>query len=177
MAKASSLGSIPDEFFTAVAFLIPYLNRVAQAECGVDIGSLLVLMHLTISGKPLDRGPTMLRQDLTKLLLQRGFSEAGASRLLQGLEVNGLVQRVFIPPAVREEHFEPSDRATTLAVVLAPEGAQKVEEFKSALRVHFGYWLSKESRESPGLKTWLRKLVPRALPLAQSLIKRIATSQ
>ncbi len=167
-------GEIPDEFFTALAFLIPYLNRIAQSECGLEIGNLLVMMHLTISGEPLDDGRTMLRQDLTKLLLERGFSQAGASRLLQGLEEDGLVRRAFIPAAVRQQVFEPAGRTNTLAVILTEAGATKIDEFKTSLRKHFGHWLVSESRKQRWLSTWIRRLLPTAIKLAKSLIDRIA---
>ena|ERR1700733_6277496 len=178
MGSVDSLrpGDIPDEFFTAVAFLIPYLNRVAQ-ECGIDIGSLLVMTHLTIAGKIIKGHRTMLRQDLTALLLARGFSEAGISRLLQGLEANELIRRGFVPADVRQELFEPSDRVNTLSIILTPEGEQKIADFKSALRAHFGNWLSKESEQQPWLSRWVRKLLPRAVKLAQSLIQQIAEKQ
>ncbi len=166
---------LPDEFFTAIAFLVPYLNRVAQTECGMNIGSLLVMMHLTISGKEIDERRTMLRRDLTKVLQERGFSEARISRLLQDLEFGGFVQRMSVPPALRETLFEPSERANTLAIALTPAGEEKIREFKKALRRHFGNWLSKASKDQPWVGRWLsRLLLPRAVKLAESVIERIA---
>src|ERR1700691_1278698 len=109
---------LPDEFLTAIAFLVPYLNKLAQEECGITVGAIFVMMHLTISGKRVEGRYTMLRNDLTKLLLRRGFSAAGVSRLLQSIEEKGFVERTFIPTAVRQEVFEPADRANTQAVVL-----------------------------------------------------------
>jgi DNA-binding MarR family transcriptional regulator len=175
---------IPDVFFTALALLLPYMNKIAQNECGIDVGSIFVMMHLVISGKKVDRRPTMLRNDLTKLLLDRGFSQAGASRLMQGLEESGFVERKFIPTAVREEVFEPSDRANTLVVVLKPEGEKKIDEFKAALRAHFGHWLSSELKKQNGTKkrgwlaVWVRKILRSeiARKLAKSLTEQIATA-
>ena len=172
--SALRLGDIPDEFFTAVAFLIPYLNRVAQNECEIDIGSLLVMMHLSIAGEVLPpRGRTMLRRDLTTLLLERGFTPPGVTRLLQSLEAAGLIQRGLVSPDVRQEIFEPSDRVNTLSISLTPEGEHKIEEFKAALRTHFGHWLESESKRYSGLSKWIRRLLPRGVEMAQSIIQQM----
>ena len=169
---------IPDEFFVACAFLLPYLNKVAQDECNISVGSIFVMMHLMISGKPVDGRWTMLQSDLTKLLLHRGFSQAGASRLLKELDETGFVERRFIPTDVRQEVFEPSDRVNTQAVALTPEGQDKIAEFKAALRTHFSNWLSNELKKSnkpDWLAGWVRKLLSSeiAIKLAKSLIERI----
>jgi DNA-binding MarR family transcriptional regulator len=172
---ALQTNAIPDEFFTAVAFLVPYLNGVARNECDISIGGLFVMLHLVISGKQLER-PTMLRRDLTDLLRRRGFSQAGISRLMRDLELKGLVSRIFIPTEVREKAFGPSDRTNTQAIVLTPEGEQKIGEFKTALRVHFAHWIASESKNGDWLAKWIGKLLlsKTARRLAQSLIDRIA---
>jgi DNA-binding MarR family transcriptional regulator len=173
---------IPDEFFTALAFMVPYANKIARDECGVSVGAIFVMMHLMISGKDLEKkGYTMLRNDLTKLLDRRGFSPAGASRLILELEEKGFVERTFISPAVRQEAFDPADRSYTQAVVLKKEGENKIAEFKAALRAHFGHWLVNEARkqeERSWLALFVRKLLASnvAIKLARSLIDRIAAA-
>jgi hypothetical protein len=175
---------LPDEFLTAVAFLLPYLNKLAQEECGITIGAIFVMMHLTISGKRVDGRYTMLRNDLTNLLGRRGFSDAGASRLLQGLQDSGYIQRTFVSAAVRQEQFEPGERANTQAVILMEGGEQKIDDFKAALRMHFGHWLSNELKKETGKKRdWLAKWVRGLLvsdlskKLAMSLVERIAKAE
>ena len=171
---------IPDEFFVACAFLLPYLNKVAQDECKISVGSIFVMMHLAISGRLVDGRRTMLQSDLTKLLHHRGFSQAGASRLLKELDEAGFVERTFLSTDVRQEVFEPSERVNTQAVILLREGEEKIAEFKAALRAHFGHWLSSELRKSnkpDWLAKWVRKLLISdiAIKLARSFAERMAT--
>lgn len=94
---------------------------------------------------PLVEGPSLLR--LSRELV------AGTSRLMQGLEESGFGERKFISASARGEVFEPADRANTLVVALTPKGAEKIDEFKAALRVHFGRWLSNELKKEKESKT------------------------
>jgi|SRR5579863_5571721 len=157
---------IPDEFFTVVSLLVPALNAVAQDECDIDFGSLLVLFNIKLNGRRLERGLTVLRQDLTSLLLKRGFSEAGITRTVETLQTRHFVERFAITPEVREDLFGPG--GNKLAVAITPAGEEKAEEFKKVLRLHFANWLG---RQPLARRIWLKGLLPKAVELAQELIK------
>jgi hypothetical protein len=157
---------IPDEFFAVVSLFVPALNAVAQQECDIDFGSLLVLFNIKLKGKRLERGLTVLRQDLTTLLLKRGFSEAGVTRTVETLQNRHLVERFAITPEVREDLFGPG--GNKLAVAITPAGEGKLEEFKKALRMHFASWLA---RQPLARRIWLRTLLPQAIELARELIR------
>jgi hypothetical protein len=151
--------------------MVPALNAVAQRECDIDFGSLLVLFNIKLNGRRLERGLTVLRQDLTDLLLKRGFSEAGVTRTVETLHAQRFVERFAITPEVREDLFGPG--GNKLAVAITPAGELKAEEFKKALRAHFASWLG---RQPIGRRIWLKRLLPKAVELAQELIKWGTTS-
>ncbi len=135
---------LPEIFFHAIANFLPALNQIAQ-ECDISIGQWVILFHLRHAGVLEGGQATMLRQDLTDLLVKRGFGEANIVRLLNSLEDKDLVRRVSLTHLERERLFKSSQGGNRQAVVLQLSGDTKIDLFKERLTAHFESWRSEQS--------------------------------
>jgi DNA-binding MarR family transcriptional regulator len=143
--RSAKSGELPEEFFHAIAYLLPGLNQVAQ-ECNISIGEWIIMWHLQQAGVLNDKGErTMLRQVLTDLLAKRGFGDANIVRLLNSLEDKDLIRRVSLTQHEREDLFSGSGIGNRQAVLLQTSGEQKIQEFKQRLAVHFSNWRLEQS--------------------------------
>src|SRR4051812_21098147 len=94
---------LPDELFTVLAHLVPGLNLIAQ-KCGVSLGDWLFLWYLqTHSVAGGKNGRTMLRKELTTVLLKHGFIDANITRRLDTLVDKELILRPTLSLRERQD--------------------------------------------------------------------------
>ncbi len=135
---------MPDVFFDGLAYLLPALNGVAE-ECGISIGQWIILWHLFQNGLQNENGETiMLRQDLTDLLVKRGFGEANIVRLLNSLEDKRLVRRLSLSQTERQRFFSSSEGGNRQAVAVHGAGYVKIGQFKEAVSSRFERWRAEQ---------------------------------
>lgn len=134
---------IPEEAFTALGFAIPALARLIDKKCHITLGGWLVLTEVQRRGKGLPDGQTvLLRQTLTKLFDERGFTRPSVTKLLDTLFEQGLIARPRLTEKERQSLF--GSDGSRLAVVLTPAGKAKIDDFKNILQDEFDRWFAKQ---------------------------------
>lgn len=131
---------LPDELFTVLAHLVPGLNLIAQ-KCNISLGDWLFLWYLQTHGVAGGKsGRTMLRKELTRVLLKHGFIDPNITRRLDTLVDKGLILRPTLATRERQELFPNAPGNSRLAVVLLPAGERKITKFKELVSHSFQKW-------------------------------------
>jgi DNA-binding MarR family transcriptional regulator len=155
---------IPDQAFTALGFAIPALARLIDKKCGISLGGWLILSEIKRRGKDSPDGPIILRNELTRLFDDRGFTRPNVTKILNVLFEKRLILRTRLTARERKEFF--GSDGSRLAVVLTSEGKGKIKEFKTVLQDEFTHWYS---RQEPLVRQTLNVLRPVAVKLAKAL--------
>ncbi len=150
-----------------LGYAIPALARLINQECGITLGSWLVLLEIEQRGKPSADGPLVLRHELTKLFDKRGFTRPNISKILNGLFQKKLILRTTLTIEERNDLFGLSS-GPCQAVVLTSAGSQKIEEFKTALRLKFVHW---QAQQPPMVRVALKGFTLTAVKLLRALGK------
>jgi len=90
------------------------------------------------------------------------------SKLLGDLQEKGLIQRLTLGKTERFTLFG-NERGGNLVVVLTHSGDQKVEEFKTIIKLRVEAWLSRQSRTT---RLAVRAAQPVAVSFARWVVKR-----
>jgi len=174
--------AIPHQFFTAISYLIPRLSILSEETCGLNVVEMLVLLHLSASGKrdEYDR-PTVLRNDLTKLLGRggllgdRGFANPSVTKLLEALQRKKFVHRRLLDSDERNKIFgNAGGKKFKFTVSLTPEGSETILAFRRVLGEKYLYWYA---NQKTFIRAGLEQLKKKGLPFVEHLIeeqKRIA---
>lgn len=171
MASESSRW-IPEEVFTALGFAIPALARLIDKKCHITLAGWLVLVEIQRRGKRLPDGQSvLLRQTLTKLFDERGFTRPNVTKVLNTLFEQGLIDRPRLTEKERQSMF--GSNGSRLAVVLTPAGQRKIEHFKDILQNEFDRWYANQSEF---VKHALVVLRPAAETFAKALQRSQATT-
>jgi DNA-binding MarR family transcriptional regulator len=157
--------SIPEQAFTTLGFAVPALARLIDKRCGITLGAWLVLSEIKRRGKVSADGPMMLRNELTRLFDERGFSRPNVTKILNVLFEKQLVARPRLTAPARQELF--GSDGSRLAVSITRKGVDKIEEFTRVLQGEFDGWYS---RQRLVVRHALNALLPIAVNLAAVLM-------
>lgn len=155
--QSKNVAPLPDELFALLAHLVPGLNLIAQ-KCDLSLGDWLFLWYLqthsVLGGK---NGRTILRKELTTVLVKHGFIDANITRRLDGLVDKGLILRPILSMRERNELFPNGPGNSRLAVVLLPAGEKKIAKFKELVSRSFQDWRASDSGAAfQALAEWLK---------------------
>src|ERR1700734_2211830 len=76
---------IPEQAFTTLGFAIPALSRLIDKKCRITLGGWLILSEVKRRGKESPNGRVILRNELTRLFDERGFTRPNVTKILNAL--------------------------------------------------------------------------------------------
>lgn len=160
--------AVPDEFFHAIAALIPRLLSLAQ-ECDIRPMELLVLWHIRQFGKINEDNFNVIPQREVRHMLGQTFMvrSADVSKLLSRLQAAELVDQRDFTERKRLELFGSRSDGSAV-VILTPTGLHKLEEFKKTIISHFGIWASTSPKS-------IHFALKRSIPLAVSFARWVVS--